>query len=169
MVENYMAQPTSTQPVITSVFMSLDIGSKARFCRIKVSPSIIFILHIARLLNITIVMDLLRHYYLQESMTAPAYRIEYIYTLTPGPNLMRHFLITTAAYRCLDEKPEADGVYMTDSMKALFAKNSEISSDFTNAAIDLHRNGTIDVRRGWDCTFHVHKISQKCPPYIQEA
>ncbi|GAB7358864.1 hypothetical protein MBLNU230_g4087t1 [Neophaeotheca triangularis] len=100
------------------------------------------------------VMDLLRHYYLKENMTAPAYRVEYIYSLTPGANHMRHFLTYTAAYRCLVERPEAEGVYLSDSMKTLLAKNPEISADFTNDAIEIHRNGILDARRGWDCAFH---------------
>lgn len=50
------------------------------------------------------VLDLVKAYYRTANMTAPAARLEYIYHATEGPNLMRRFLVTTAAYRLICER-----------------------------------------------------------------
>ncbi|PNS20356.1 hypothetical protein CAC42_5806 [Sphaceloma murrayae] len=108
------------------------------------------------------VMDLCRAYYRHQSMTAPAYRIEYIYTYTSSPNHMRNFLTTTAAYRLLCEAPAAPGVYMTDSMKTLLAKQGDLGVDFAESLIKLSKNGLVDVRKGDPCVFHVHSDGKVC-------
>ncbi|PSK60685.1 hypothetical protein B9Z65_835 [Elsinoe australis] len=107
-------------------------------------------------------MDLCRAYYRRQSMTAPAYRIEYIYTYTSEPNHMRNFLTTTAAYRCLCEPPSGPGDYMSDSLKSLLAKQSDFGVDFAEALIKLSKNGLVDVRKGSDCVFHVHSDGKVC-------
>lgn len=96
-------------------------------------------------------MDLVRHYYAAKDMTAPAFRIEYIYAYSNGPNAMRGFLVSTAAFRALNETPQYPGVFLSDSIRDLLAKNSEIALDYVNALIALHKNDAIDVRRGSDC------------------
>nr|POE54332.1 succinate dehydrogenase assembly factor 2, mitochondrial [Quercus suber] len=50
------------------------------------------------------VMDLVRNYYATEHISASPYRLEYIYTYTSGPNPMRRFLVSTAAFRALAEE-----------------------------------------------------------------
>lgn len=107
-------------------------------------------------------MDVVRAYYRQNNMTAPSYRVEYIYTCTGVPNHMRNFLITTAAYRCLCETPIAPGVHVSDSMKTLLAKGGDMPVDFAEALIKLNKNGIVDVRRGSNCTFHEHSDGRFC-------
>jgi len=102
------------------------------------------------------VMDLVRAYYRFGSMTAPAFRIEYIYTFTKGPDHMRNFLTTTAAYRALCEQPEGPNEWLTDSMQDMIGKGGEIAIDFAQALIKLSKNGIVDVRRGSNYVFHVH-------------
>ncbi|TKA73964.1 hypothetical protein B0A49_02900 [Cryomyces minteri] len=105
-----------------------------------------------------LVMDLVRSYYRASNMTAPAYRLEYIYTSTRSACPMRTFLATTAAYRVLCEpastKTAAAG--MSDSVKGVLAKGGELAVDFAAALARLHGNGLVDVRRGADCEWHVH-------------
>lgn len=118
-------------------------------------------------------MDLVRAYYRMHSMTAPAYRIEYIYSYTSVPNHMRNFLITTAAYRCLCEAPIAPGVHVSDSLKALLSKGGDVPVDFSEAVIKLSKNGIVDVRRNSNCTFHEHSDGRFCEtatlePYMME-
>jgi len=108
------------------------------------------------------VMDLCRAYYRLGNMTAPAYRIEYIYTFTKTPNHMRNFLITTAAYRALCEAPVGPGEHLSDSMKELIGKGGDVSLDFAEALIKLNKNGIVDVRRGSNCTFHEHSDGKYC-------
>ena len=96
-------------------------------------------------------MDLVRHYYAIESMTAPAFRLEYIYTYTHEPNTMRSFLISTTAFRALCETPQVAGVFISDSVRTVLAQNSEIALDFVEALVTLSKNGLPDARRGADC------------------
>jgi hypothetical protein len=120
-------------------------------------------------------MDLVRHYYAHQNMTAPAYRLEYIYHYTQGPNHMRHFLVSTAAFRCLEEAPHPDlavanpmlhktfyapGSNVSDSIKAVLAKNPETAIDFIEELVRLKRTEH-DPRHGPDCDWHVHATA-KC-------
>lgn len=114
------------------------------------------------------VMDLCRAYYRHNNMTAPAYRIEYIYAYTDVPSHMRNFLITTAAYRCLCDTPHAPGVHLSDSMKGILAQGGDMAIDFSHALIKLSRNGIVDVRRGPDCTFHEHSDGKLCDKVLME-
>ncbi|KAF2221887.1 hypothetical protein BDZ85DRAFT_283025 [Elsinoe ampelina] len=107
-------------------------------------------------------IDLCRQYYHLNSMTAPAYRIEYIYAYTSEPNHMRNFLVATAAYRSLCEAPSAPGVYLSDSMKTLMAKEGDLGIDFAESLIKLSKNGLVDVRKGDACIFHVHSDGKVC-------
>lgn len=110
-------------------------------------------------------------------MTAPAYRLEYVYTYTHGPNHMRHFLVSTAAFRCLEETPHPDlavanpmlhktfyapGSHVSDSIKAVLMKNSEMAIDFIEELVRLRRNGELDARHGADYEWHVHEYTPKC-------
>ncbi|GAM82668.1 hypothetical protein ANO11243_006500 [Dothideomycetidae sp. 11243] len=99
---------------------------------------------------------------------APAFRIEYVYTFTPGPNAMRNFLITTAAYRSLCDTPPAPGQFVSDSMKTLVARGGDVAADFAEALVRLSKNGLVDVRKGSDEDFHVRpdgKGVQGLEPY----
>ena len=120
-------------------------------------------------------MDLVRHYYAEQSMTAPAYRLEYIYTYTHSPNPMRKFLVSTAAYRALEEAPRitsthpmaqeafhAPGSHISESIKHVLIKNPEMATDFVEELIKLHRDGEHDARHGVDCLWHEHQQTAKC-------
>jgi hypothetical protein len=54
------------------------------------------------------VTDLVRFYYRAANMTAPPYRLEYVYRQTPDPNRMRRFLVSTVAYRLICEGEISD-------------------------------------------------------------
>ncbi|KAK3054774.1 hypothetical protein LTR09_004503 [Extremus antarcticus] len=105
------------------------------------------------------VMDLVRHYYSSQNMTAPAYRLEYVYHFTSTPNKMRDFLVSTAAFRALEDSHGPDnlahagplmhksfyqpGSYVSDSIKGVLKKNPEMAIDFIE-------------------TLHSHEKTQKC-------
>lgn len=112
------------------------------------------------------VTDSIRHYYFLEKMTASPLRLEYIYTYTAEPNLMRKFLVETAAYRTLCE-PDAP---LSGSLRGVLEKNSEMAMDFIEAVVTLHHNGLQDVRKeGNDCAWHVHAHSPPCAKVPGEA
>jgi len=113
-----------------------------------------------------LVMNLVRHYYRAESMTAPAFRVEYIYNNTAGPNFMRSFLVSTAAYRalCGDENAENTGKGITDSMKDVLRKGGDVAADYAEALVDLSKNDLPDARVGDDCKWHEHTTTPKCEP-----
>ena len=118
--------------------------------------------HITSMLtHAVIVMDLVRYYYSDQNMTAPAYRLEYIYTYTHQANAMRTFLVSTAAFRALEEAPRNEvtaenpmltpGAYLSGSIKDVLAKNPEMAVDFIEEVIKIHRDGELDARHGPDC------------------
>lgn len=99
-------------------------------------------------------------------MTASAYRLEYIYTYTYSPNEMRTFLVSTAAFRALEEAPSAEvtaanpmlhhtfyapGSHLSESMRNALTKSPDMAADFVEQLIKLHRNGEHDARHGLDC------------------
>ena len=93
----------------------------------------------------------MRAYYKSEKMTAPAYRMEYIYSYTKGPNQMRRFLVASAAYRALCENPTQPQAYLSDSMRAMMLAQPEIAADFAEALIALHKSDLADPRKGPPC------------------
>ncbi|EME46570.1 hypothetical protein DOTSEDRAFT_70548 [Dothistroma septosporum NZE10] len=97
------------------------------------------------------VVDLMRSYYRHENMTAPAYRMEYTYTYTKGPNQMRRFLVASAAYRALCEAPTQPEAHLSDSMRALMMAQPELAADFAEALIALHKSNLADPRKGPAC------------------
>jgi hypothetical protein len=96
-------------------------------------------------------MDQIRYYYRSEKLTAPAFRLEYIYTYTNEPNLMRSFLIDTTAFRSMCEQPSSPGVYMSNSIRDVLTKDSTMAIDFAEALVGLHKSGMHDPRHGVDC------------------
>ncbi|KAK0615443.1 hypothetical protein DIS24_g11801 [Lasiodiplodia hormozganensis] len=110
------------------------------------------------------VMDQARAYYRRSSMTAPAYRLEYVYGGTAGPNHMRRFLVSTAAYRYLCEREPT----LSESMRGVIAKGGELAVDFAEALARLHQNELADVRKGPDCAFHEHFETPACKTRIPE-
>lgn len=130
-------------------------------------------------------MDEIRTYYRTQSMTAPAYRLEYIYTYTPDSNKMREFLVSTAAYRALEDSHAPpnlhqaspmlhqtfyqQGSFVSESVKDLMRKNPEMAMDFIEAVVRLHRCGEHDPRAGADCEWHVHEQTPKCPVQNMEV
>lgn len=102
------------------------------------------------------IMDMVRRYYRSANMTAPAYRLQYIYETTHTPNAMRRFLIGTAAYRALCEGT------LSGSIRDQVSKGGELSMDFMKALIDCHKSGLLDCRRGMDCLWHEHQESKRC-------
>lgn len=113
-------------------------------------------------------MDLTRTYYRSEKLTAPAFRLEHIYTATHEPNYMRTFLVQTAAFRIMCEQPEDEEKLISDSMRGVLAKNNEMAVDFAEAALELSKKGA-DPRRGSDCDWHVHEKTPKCETIPGEA
>ncbi|KAF2231739.1 hypothetical protein EV356DRAFT_451486, partial [Viridothelium virens] len=112
------------------------------------------------------IMDHVRAYYRQQAMTAPPYRLEYIYENTLEPCPMRIFLTTTAAYRVLCE-PAKGG--LSEAMAAVVARGGDLAVDFVNAMAELHWNGVEDARKGDACRFHVHEDGVKCMHHRIEA
>ena len=94
-------------------------------------------------------------------MTAPAYRLEYIYTLTATPNVMRDFLVSTAAFRCLCGEAPAPGQYLSDSVLALFRRGGDLAADLGSALVRNARDGLVDARRGSDEVWHVGEAPVK--------
>lgn len=111
------------------------------------------------------VMDQVRAYYRKANMTAPAYRLDYVYENTSGPNHMRRFLVNTAAYRYLCEREPK----LSDSMASVMTKGGDVAVDFAEALAALHQNELVDVRRGPDCAFHDHYDTPQCKMRIPEA
>lgn len=117
-------------------------------------------------------------------MTAPAYRLEYIYTYTHEPNKMRELMVSTAAYRALEDSHAppnlsnagplmhqtfyASGSYVSDSIKGALFKNPEMAMDFVEALVKLHRCGEHDPRAGPDCDWHVHDQTSRCRTELAE-
>lgn len=102
------------------------------------------------------VMDLVRGYSRGTQMTAPPYRLEYVYKNTKGANKMRSFLVVTAAYRAVTE-----GV-LSDVMKETVGKGGELATDYVEALVKLKSDGVGDVRQGNDCTWHSHVDTRTC-------
>lgn len=96
-------------------------------------------------------MDLTRTYYRTEDMTAPAFRLEYIYSVTHEPNALRAFLLQTAAFRALCEKPDDSGRLISDSVRGVLSKNNEMAVDFAEALIEESKNDLADPRHGPNC------------------
>lgn len=125
------------------------------------------------------IMDLVRHFYACDKLSVSPSRLEYIYhasTTTPHPeNMMKRFLITTAAFRSLaegtSEGKDAWGrdVYVSGQMKALLEKNQEIMADLLNAVVRLHRDDMPDVRMGGNCVWHMHEKTKVCAKEFGEA
>lgn len=115
-------------------------------------------------------MDLVRRYYREQNMTAPPFRLEFIYSRTTGANPMRRFLATTAAYRalCGDQNAENSEGGITEQMKKLLVKGGDIVADYIEALLWLIKGSTADeyqdVRRGDDCVWHEHETTKKCEP-----
>ncbi|KAF1354998.1 hypothetical protein BDV97DRAFT_395393 [Delphinella strobiligena] len=114
------------------------------------------------------VMDLVRAYYRHTAMTAPAFRLEYIYTMTSLPNKMRSFLTQTAAYRAICESPPAPGVYLSESIQGVVRKSADLAVDLAEALIKLSRNDATDPRKGEDCQWHDHSDGKICKPTATE-
>ena len=82
--------------------------------------------------------------------------------MTKTPNLMRNFLVQTAAYRALCESPPAKGVYLSESIKGVVRKSADLAIDFPEALIKLSRNDVTDPRKGDTCTWHEHSDGKVC-------
>lgn len=103
------------------------------------------------------VMDMVRGYYRREQMTAPAFRLEFMYTSQYPNTQMYFFLVATAAYRALSEGK------LSAAMETMFDYNHNwLSHDYIHALIKLHHDGMPDPRKGNDCEWHEHKNSEQC-------
>lgn len=105
-------------------------------------------------------MDLIREYYKEDNMTAPPFRLEYIYQSTGGSCLMRDFLTSTAAYRCLADAEH--GVVLSESLKGVLKKGGELPADFAQSLCTLFANEREDPRRGDPCRWHEHETTKPC-------
>ncbi|KAI9710703.1 MAG: hypothetical protein M1820_002536 [Bogoriella megaspora] len=111
------------------------------------------------------VVDRIRNYYRRENLTAPPYRLEYIYENTDQPCALREFFTETAAYRVLCE-PTKGG--LADATAGVVAEGGDLAVDFVNALAKMHWNDVEDVRRGNGCRFHVHEDGERCAPVAAE-
>jgi hypothetical protein len=114
-------------------------------------------------------MDLTRGYYRVEKMTAPAFRLEYIYTYTTQSNAMRSFLIQTAAYRAMCEQQSESDYLISDTIREVLMKNNEMAVDFSEAVVGLAKNNLADPRHGSSCLWHSHEHTPSCIPVPAEA
>jgi hypothetical protein len=112
---------------------------------------------------------MIRHYYAAQDMTAPAFRIEYTYAYTHESNLMRSFLVSTAAYRSMVEASKGSQEPLATATRELLAKNSEIALDFIDSMLSLQKNHLADPRTGSKCLWHVHHQTKKCAVVLLEA
>jgi hypothetical protein len=109
-------------------------------------------------------MDLVRHYYRTANITAPPYRLDFVYENTRGPCAMRRFLIDTAAYRVLVEGR------LSEVMRQMVRAGGDVSEDLLSEVLRYHVEGLVDVRQGPDCAWHDHKETVACatriPPFL---
>jgi hypothetical protein len=96
-------------------------------------------------------MDMIRHYYASQDMTASTFRIEYIYAYTHDSNLMRSFLLSTAAYCALVEALKSSPEPLAIALRDLLAKNNEITLDFIDSMLSLQKSHLADPRAGAKC------------------
>ncbi|KAK5674615.1 hypothetical protein LTS10_012616 [Elasticomyces elasticus] len=103
------------------------------------------------------VIDLVRDYYTQGGLTAPPYRLQYIYTYTSEPNPMRKFLVSTAAWRSM-----YGGEGISDAMKEVLGDKT-LAVDYMQALIVLGKDDSKDPRKGSHCSWHTHYDTKMCP------
>lgn len=109
------------------------------------------------------VMDLVRYYYRSSNMTAPPYRLEYVYERTKGPNKMRAFLVSTATYRMLCEGA------VSEAMKGVVGRGGDLVADLCECLVKMNGDGLVDARRGGDCAWHEHNETAACKKPAKEA
>jgi hypothetical protein len=102
------------------------------------------------------VLDLVRAYYRSRNLTAPAYRLDFVYEHTQGACALRRFLVGTAAYRVLAEQ----GV--GGAMRGLVYGGGELAVDLVEAVVRVCVDGMGDVRTGPDCAWHEHVDTAPC-------
>lgn len=105
-------------------------------------------------------MDLIREYYAQDDMTAPPFRLEYIYQNTTENCSMREFLVASAAFRSFVEAE--NGKDLSDSMRGVLYKQGDLGPDFAQALLDLIKSDRTDPRKGDYCRWHDHDSTPKC-------
>lgn len=108
------------------------------------------------------VMDQIRTYYEEADLTAPAFRLEYIYANTEAPNLMRDFLVHTAASRAFIKHSDGRMIGNSDSIRNCLRKGGDLAVDYCKALIDVSTSPGKDVRCGDPCEWHEHKHSERC-------
>ena len=101
-------------------------------------------------------MDLIRTHYACDDLTAPPYRIEYIYTYAVD-SPMQGFLLATAAHRCARGKERPA---VSDTLYAVLAKG-EMMREFIEYLV---HNSEVDVRHGSKCAWHAHDVTPVCGP-----
>jgi len=109
------------------------------------------------------VVDLVRHYYRISNMTAPPYRLDYVYGHTTGANKMRTFLASTVAYRMMRE------ANVSDAMRHVIHKGGNLATDLMETVIKFHKDGLTDAREGGDCIWHDHLETPVCKTMAAEA
>jgi hypothetical protein len=102
------------------------------------------------------VTDLVRTYYREKNMTAPPFRLNYIYEHTPEPCAMRRFLVATAAYRVLHQGG------LSNVMKDLIEAGGQLAVDLTDQMARMHRDRVPDPRVGLNCAYHDHDMQGGC-------
>lgn len=81
-------------------------------------------------------------------MTAPPFRLVFIYQNTDDDCAMRQFMVSTAAFRVL-RQGSLSGV-----MKDLVGSGGQLAIDLAEALANMHRDGLPDPRRGPDTLWH---------------
>lgn len=107
------------------------------------------------------VMDLFRTYYAETGMTAPPFRLQYIFTYTAEPNPMRRFLVETAAWRSI-----YGGEGISEAMKEVLGDRT-MAVDYMEALVKLGKDSGADPRGGGHCAWHVHERTRKCEETVE--
>ncbi|KAB8342947.1 hypothetical protein FH972_022543 [Carpinus fangiana] len=107
-------------------------------------------------------MDLIRAYYRREDMSAPGWRLDYIYANTDGPNLMRAFLVYTAVARAIRQTSSGQATGISNSIQKCLKAGGDLAADYAAALVTLAVQPGMDVRIGNSCNWHEHQASREC-------
>jgi hypothetical protein len=102
------------------------------------------------------VVDLIREYYRNNNMTAPPFRLVFIYQHTVGDNALRRFLVASAAYRVL-KKGDVSNI-----MQDIISTGGQLAVDLVKRMVKMHSTGIIDPREGSNCVWRDHDPNKIC-------
>jgi hypothetical protein len=102
------------------------------------------------------VIDLVRVYYRNKDMTAPPFRLNFIYQHTTGDNAMRRFLVASAAYRVLKRGN------VSNVMRDIISAGGQLPVDLVKEMVKMYSAAVEDPRQGPNCAWHDHTINGNC-------